>query len=90
MALVVTDRAAQLLHKTLESIDHQPEQFLRLVSEEEGLTIALDHQRDDDIVIEYLGNPVLLVESAIGEELDGVTMDFAEGPDGGRLTLMTP
>jgi Fe-S cluster assembly iron-binding protein IscA len=90
MALVVTDRAAQLLLETLENIDHQPEQLLRLVSEDERLTIALDHQREDDIVIEYLGSPVLLVESAIGEELDGVTMDFFDGPDGGRLTLVTP
>lgn len=87
MTLSVTDRAAEALHKTLENVEREPDQVLRLVAESAGLTLALDEPREGDEVVEYQGDTVMVFEPAIGDRLDGVTLDFAEGPEGGRLTL---
>ena len=68
MALSVTERAAEALHNTLESIDREPEQVLRLVPQSEGLGLALDEKREDDQVIEYEGEAVMVMEPAIGDQ----------------------
>jgi Fe-S cluster assembly iron-binding protein IscA len=87
MALMVTERAAEALHDTLENIDRDPEQVLRLVPQSDGLGLALDEKRDDDDVVEYQGEAVMVMDRSIGDQLTGVTLDFADGPEGGRLTL---
>jgi Fe-S cluster assembly iron-binding protein IscA len=87
MPLNVTERAAEALYKTLEDVDRDPSQVLRLVSQADGLSLALDEQREDDQVIEYQGSAVMVLEPIISEQLSGVTIDYADTPEGGRLTI---
>jgi Fe-S cluster assembly iron-binding protein IscA len=87
MALSVTERAAEALHQTLESVEKEPEQVLRLIAEPDGLGLALDEKRDDDQVIEHDGAVIMVIEPVVGDQLAGVTLDFADTPEGGRLTL---
>ena len=88
MTLSVTERAAEALHETLDSMAHEPQQVLRLVSRDEGFTLAVEEPGDDDEVISHNGTAVLAVERQVTSQLDGLTMDVDESsPEGGRLTL---
>jgi Fe-S cluster assembly iron-binding protein IscA len=87
MAFMVTDKAAEVLHITLDNIEKEPTQVLRLIADRGGLSITLDEKHDDDQVVEHDGQAVMVVEPMIQEELSGQTLDFDETPEGGRLTL---
>jgi Fe-S cluster assembly iron-binding protein IscA len=85
MALIVTERAAEALFDTLESVEREPEQVLRLVPQQGGLTLTLDEQQESDQTVEYQGSTVMVVEPEIGDRLTGITLDYDN--DEGRLTL---
>lgn len=92
MALAVTEKAAEALKETLGSVDHEPDQVLRLVpsaTDQAELGLALDQTREGDQVVEYEGSAVLVLESSVSESLSASTLDVKEGPEGRRqLTLM--
>ncbi len=88
MSLAVTTRASAALAQVLDSTQHDPQEILRLVQDPEGnLGLALDTQKDGDQVVEYGGNMTLVIEPAISDRLEGVTLDIQESPQGEMFTL---
>ncbi len=92
MSLTVTDRAAAALKETLDSLDHQPEETLRLVPRTANgttseLGLALDESRDGDQVVDYDGETVMVIDDGLSEALSAATLDLEEGPQGPALTL---
>lgn len=88
MALMVTERASAHLRTLLESIEHEPDQLLRVaVSDAGSLGLVLDSQREGDQVIEHENTPILVIEAALSEFLSGAVLDVKDTPEGPRLSL---
>lgn len=92
MSLTVTERAAEALKETLNGVDHEAGEVLRLVpgaQDPKGqLALALDRARDGDQVVEHEGAAVLVVEKELSESLSASTLDAEEGLDGPQLRLI--
>ena len=86
--LEITVGATQLLKDTLDSMEREPHQLLRLVVDSQG-TIALhpDAARRNDHVVSHQGFPVLLIDSANAEALMGSMLDVDESSAGRSLVL---
>jgi hypothetical protein len=72
----------------LESIEHEPDQLLRVAMGTEGsLGLVLDSQREGDQVIEHENVPVLVIEPELSDSLSGALLDVRDTPEGPRLAL---
>lgn len=89
--LSVTEQAADVLTKTLETNEIPEGQGLRLARNAAGeFGLAVDERREGDQVVASGEREVLFVESEISDALDGAVLDIAEAPDGARLALRMP
>lgn len=87
----VTEKAIDVIAKTLETNNISEDQGLRLARGPEGeFGLAVDQEREGDQVVKQGDRPVLFVEQEISTSLDGATLDVQEAPDGARLTLRMP
>jgi hypothetical protein len=87
--LAVTEAAKDVLGQILANSEPAQEQSLRLTrntSDEFGL--ALDQPHADDQVIINGDQPVLLVEQALSDELQGVMLDASQMPEGPSLRMV--
>src|SRR5687768_16993211 len=87
--LVVTEEAKDVLGQVLANSNAPEEQTLRLtrnMNDEFGLT--LDEPRPDDQVVTNGPQPVLLVETELADELQGVTLDATQLPEGPSLRML--
>jgi hypothetical protein len=92
--LHVTSDARKALYGMLVRILDQRPDFdpaidlgLRLVVERSRLGFTLDSPRGGDEVLEQDGLAVLILDSAISEFVENLTLDVLETPDGDRLEL---
>jgi Fe-S cluster assembly iron-binding protein IscA len=86
----VTERAKQELKKMLAANTDEPEACLRLIANEKGqIGLAIDTERQGDQVVEHDDLKVLVVENALADSLQGITMDVQDSPEdeGARLVL---
>jgi len=84
----VTDSARQELKKILLDNVDMPQARLRLVNREEGeLGLGIDIEMPGDELVEYEGMPVLVVERELADNLNGVTIDVDETPEGAELVI---
>lgn len=89
--LSVTEQAAEVLAKTLESGDIPDGQGLRLARNAAGeFGLAVDEKRDGDQIVETSDREVLYVDEAVSEAVAGAVLDVTEAPDGVRLALRMP
>ena len=83
MPLIVSSRAVAALKASLDNLEHEPEQVLRLNSTPEGfVSLALDSMVDGDRVISLEDSPVILVGFPLLPGLQGKTVNAVETPEG--------
>jgi hypothetical protein len=92
--LHVTPEARAELHGMLARILDQRPHFdpavdlgLRLVVKRSRLGLTLDSPRGEDEVMEHDGLSVLILDSAVSEFVENLTLDVVERPEGIRLEL---
>jgi hypothetical protein len=85
----ITEHAKQELSRLLNAKVDWPGALLRLIDRGQGkLGLGIDIQRPDDLVIDYEGKRLMLVESALADNLAGITLDVDDTPDGPELVLI--
>ncbi len=86
----VTERARQELKKALDAQGQQEESTsglrLALVGPDE-FGLGVDVEKEGDKVVEHEGSKVLLVENALAEQLEGITIDVHESEAGPKLVM---
>lgn len=88
MSLAITDQASAVLKQVLDSVEREPEQVLRLVTDQQGsLNLALDSEREGDQVVTHLGDVVMVIETPLSEQLSDSTMDVKSTDQGPALTI---
>lgn len=90
--VAVTERAKETLSqmRTSAHVD-DPKSGLRLASGTSGkLELFPDRQRPGDQVVEYVGEPVLLVDRELASALTGVHIDCQATQQGPQLVLTHP
>jgi Fe-S cluster assembly iron-binding protein IscA len=88
--LNVTDKAAALLHDSLEVSKNSEEDVLRLTRSGQGLALTLDEEREGDQVVLHDEQKVLVIQPEIAQALNGATIDAVNTPDGERLAIQSP
>ena len=85
----VTERAKEELKGLLTSnVDH-PEACLRLRMGEEGkLELGIDIEKPDDMVVEYEGSSLLVVEPGLADSLENLAIDVEDGEEGSQLVII--
>ena len=86
--LDVTERARQELKKLLSANVDDPQMGLRLTTTDTGhFGLSVDTEAPDDQVVEHEGSKVLLVEQELVDQLEGVTIDVEDTPEGPKLAI---
>jgi Fe-S cluster assembly iron-binding protein IscA len=84
----ITENARKELKKILLDNVDMPQARLRLVNREEGeLGLGIDIEMPGDELVEYEGMPVLVVEKGLADNLNGVTIDVDNTPEGAELVI---
>jgi len=75
----ITERAKKELKELLTEKVDNPEARLRLRTNEEGkLGIGIDIEKPDDMVIEYKGDSLLVVDAKLADSLENVAIDVVD------------
>lgn len=88
--LQVSERAAAILHETLDENTDDASDVLRLAMTEDGLALAIGAQEDGDQVVEHAQRAVLAIPRDLSGLLDGASIDAVETPEGTRLVFDAP
>jgi Fe-S cluster assembly iron-binding protein IscA len=84
----ITERAKEELIKILSKKVDWPGARLRLMSRSQGkLGLGIDIEAPGDHIVEYKGVKVLLVEPELAKNLQGVTLDVDDTPEGVELVI---
>lgn len=90
----VTERAASGIEELLSTEQAAPGQGVKIVPNGSGgIGLMIDAPADGDEVVRKGEDPLVIVDSAIASQLDGVVLDVADGgEDTGtlRFTLTRP
>lgn len=84
----LTEFAAMALYDTLEAIPASRRQGLRLVREDNHLTLKLDTPGAHDQVIRYKNRPVLLIDPDTRVEIGDAVVDVQNSSDDPYLVLV--
>jgi len=76
--LTVTEGACAHVAKLLDRAEVPDESVVRIVTQDQGLALVPDVARDGDERFEHAGKPVLVIQSELTEQLDGMTLDINE------------
>lgn len=76
--LTVTPAAAECLLKMLKLQDGPEDAAVRIVFDDDELTLRLDCQRDGDHAYMHDDRPVLLIDADTSEMLTDDTLDFED------------
>ncbi len=86
--LSITGRAIAALKQMLDSMEHRPDQALRLRADADGkIALSLDAQRQGDSVVRHEDTSVLFIDPPVARTLQGRTLDVGETPGGSPLML---
>ena len=92
--ITVTERAKEHLKQALDANcdqDAEEPQGLRLGMLGQGqFGLGIDTEREGDEVVEHDGSKVLLVESELAGQLQGITIDVQPTDDGEQLVIQMP
>ena len=89
MMIDITERAKQELKKLLSLKVDWPQARLRIMDRGQGIIgLGIDIEAPGDHVVEYEGTRVLVVEPALANNLQGVTIDVDETPEGPELVIL--
>lgn len=87
--LVVTPNAKSALKTTLENLETQPGQCVRIGATSSGhFGLTLDKEARGDQVVTYDRAKVLLVDSEMAKRLAGVVLDYRDSGGGPEFTLL--
>jgi len=87
--LEVTERAKQELQRLLVANVDWPGALLRLVDRGNGvLGLGIDIQAPEDEVIEYRGKTLLLIKPKLADNLERITLDADNSPEGLQLVIV--
>ena len=88
--LTVTDKAAALIGEVLDGARENDADVFRLSRVGQDLGLAVDEEHEGDQVIQHEDHRVLVIHPELALELDGITIDAVDTPEGERLTLLLP
>jgi Fe-S cluster assembly iron-binding protein IscA len=84
----ITERAKQELSKLLSRKVDWPGARLRLMNRGQGkLGLGIDIEAPGDYIVEYEGINILIVEPELAENLQRVTLDVDDTPEGVELVI---
>lgn len=86
--IAVTERAKGELKKILSEKVDNPLAVLRLSPIQKGFGLRLDVEMPDDHVIKHENSKILVVEQALADTLENVTIDVEDTPDGPELVIV--
>jgi hypothetical protein len=85
----ITEHAKEELSRLLVAKVDWPGALLRLIDRGQGkLGLGIDIQKTDDLVINYKGKRLILVESMLADNLADITLDVDDTPDGPELVII--
>ena len=85
----VTERAKKELKKLLSQKVDWAYAFLRLVDRGEGfLGLGIDIEMPGDIVVEYEGQKLLVIEPSVVKNFEGITLDVDDMQDGPNIVIV--
>ena len=88
MSLIVTAEATAAMKQFLHTQDRKEDQVLRLISDGAGNHgFRLDSPKANDQIVEHQGEPVMVIEPSISNDLADNILDLKETPFGVSLTL---
>jgi hypothetical protein len=83
----VSETATAHLAQMLTSVKAPGEAAVRLVAQEQGLTLELDIEREGDTTFSHEGKTVLLLDAQVAGFLEDSTLSIEQSPEGPQLTL---
>lgn len=84
----ITDEAKKELKKMLSENAPEPGVLLRLAANEEGqLGLIMDKEEAGDRVVEYEGIKIMVVDEHFASQLEGISLEVEETPEGPSLVL---
>ena len=85
----VTERAKRELKRLLFQNVDLSQARLRIMDRGQGIIgLGIDIEAPGDQVIEYEGTKVLVIEPKLANNLQGVTIDVDETPEGPELVIL--
>jgi len=85
----LTEQAKKELRRLLSQKVDMPQARLRLMDRGKGiLGLGIDTEASGDIIVEYEGTKVLICEPVLANNLQGVTIDVDDTPEGTELVLI--
>ena len=85
--LNASDAACAYISELLTSSEAPDESAVRIVIEENQLSMKLDEEKPGDETILHEGKTILLVDAEISQVLDGKTLEFEDTEEGLKLTV---
>jgi Fe-S cluster assembly iron-binding protein IscA len=86
--IIITERAKQELCKLLTKKVDWPYARLRLMDRGQGkLGLGVDIEVPGDHIVEYEGRKVLIIEPELAKNIQGVTLDVDDTPEGIELVI---
>jgi Fe-S cluster assembly iron-binding protein IscA len=87
----VSEQAKVELKRILMNHVDNPQAGFRLTPAEFGLFgLGIDVEMPGDEVVEHEGSKVLLIAKELAVNLQGITMDVKDTPDGLKIVLLEP
>jgi Fe-S cluster assembly iron-binding protein IscA len=84
----VTEQAKRELRRLLYVKVDWPGARLRLMNRSQGkLGLGIDIEAPGDYIVEYEGVKVLVVEPELAKNLQGITLDVDDTPEGAELVI---
>ena len=85
----VSEQAKVELKRILMNYVDNPQAGLRLTPAESGLFgLGIDVEMPGDEVVEHEGSKVLIIAKELAANLQGITMDVQDTPDGPKIVLL--
>lgn len=84
--LQVSESAKSLLKELLDERT-EPTHVFRLSKEGESFGLRFDAPAEDDVMFQHEETEVLAVAAEVADDLEGVTIDREDSPEGPRLVL---
>lgn len=84
----VTERAKNELKKILAEKVDNPLAVLRLTSSHTGFGLILDVEMPGDETFEYENTKILVVERALADSIEKLTLDVEDTPEGPELVVV--
>ncbi len=86
--IVVTEQAKSKLKEMLSEKVDNPLAVLRLTPSHKGLGLVIDVEMPGDEAVEHENNKILVVERALADSLENVTLDVEDTPEGPELVII--